>query len=151
MRAVVQRADSGSVVVDGAVVGQIGRGLVAFVGAEQGDEPADLDYVLRKIVNLRVFEDAAGKLQHSVADIDGELLVVSQFTLFGDTSRGNRPSFSRAMAPEPAKAMLFDFVTRARGVLKKVETGVFGAHMIVTVVGNGPITLQIDSRQKSSG
>ncbi len=148
MRAVVQRVHRARVEVGGTVTGQIERGLVAFVGARAGDEDADLDYVVRKVTELRVFEDERGKMARSVSDVGGGLLVVSQFTLFGDTSRGNRPSFTAAMEPERARATLERFVAacRARGL--PVATGQFGADMTVLVENDGPVTILIDSRAR---
>ncbi|MBL9021208.1 MAG: D-tyrosyl-tRNA(Tyr) deacylase, partial [Myxococcales bacterium] len=146
MRAVVQRARAARVEVEGEVVGSIGRGLVAFVGAGEGDEDADLDYVLRKVIELRVFEDDRGKMARALADFGGELLVVSQFTLFGDIRKGNRPSFIAAMAPEPASRMIDRFVALARERVAKVATGRFGADMRVFVENDGPVTIIIDSK-----
>lgn len=148
MRAVVQRARAARVEVEGEVVGSIGRGLVAFVGAGEGDEDADLDYVLRKVIELRVFEDDRGKMARALADFGGELLVVSQFTLFGDIRKGNRPSFIAAMAPEPASRMIDRFVALARERVAKVATGRFGADMRVFVENDGPVTIIIDSKTR---
>lgn len=146
MRAVVQRARAARVEVEGEVVGSIGRGLVAFVGAAEGDDEGDLDYVLRKVIELRVFEDERGKMAKALADVGGELLVVSQFTLFGDVRKGNRPSFTGAMAPGPASEMIDRFVLRAKDRVGKVETGRFGADMKVFVENDGPVTIVLDSR-----
>lgn len=148
MRAVVQRARAARVEVDGVVVGAIDAGLVAFVGAARGDEERDLAYVVDKVVNLRVLEDDAGKMSRSILDASAGLLVVSQFTLLADLSRGRRPSFVDAMAPDEARAMLERFVAeaRARGVAR-VETGVFGADMRVFVENDGPVTILVDSRK----
>jgi D-tyrosyl-tRNA(Tyr) deacylase len=148
VRAVVQRASSARVEVDGEVVGSIGSGLVAFVGAGSGDTDDDLEYVLRKVVELRIFEDDRGKMALALDDIDGELLVISQFTLFGDVRRGNRPSFTGAMAPDEARAMLDVFVERAKERVRHVATGRFGAHMKVIVEGDGPVTIVLDSRAR---
>lgn len=148
MRAVVQRARAARVEVEGEVVGSIGQGLVAFVGAGDGDEDADLDYVLRKVIELRVFEDDRGKMARALADFGGELLVVSQFTLFGDIRKGNRPSFIAAMAPEPASRMIDRFVALARERVAKVATGRFGADMRVFVENDGPVTIIIDSKTR---
>ena len=148
MRAVVQRVRAARVEVEGEVVGSIGQGLVAFVGAGEGDGDADFDYVLRKVIELRVFEDERGKMARALADIGGELLVVSQFTLFGDIRKGNRPSFIAAMAPEPASQMIDRFVALARERVAKVATGRFGADMRVFVENDGPVTILIDSRTR---
>jgi len=144
VRAVVQRVRRARVEVDGEVTGAVERGLVAFVGAAADDGDADLAYVVNKVVSLRVFPDDDGKMRHALADIGGALLVVSQFTLYADVRRGRRPSFDDAMAPEEAEAAYDAFVAdaRARGVL--VATGRFRAHMLVTSVNEGPITIPIE-------
>lgn len=148
MRAVVQRVHSARVVVDGEAVGTIGPGLAVLLGAEAGDSPGDLDYTLDKILNLRVFDDLDGKLNLSLLDVAGELLVVSQFTLLGDCRKGRRPSFVKAMRPPEAERAYQRFVdaARARGI--GVATGRFGALMQVHLVGDGPVTLLIDSRKR---
>lgn len=148
MRAVVQRARSARVEVDGDVVGRIGPGLVAFVGAGQDDTERDLAYVADKIVGLRVFEDDAGKMNRSVVEAGGSVLVVSQFTVYGDVRRGRRPSFAAAMAPAAAEVAYERFVEllRARGV--DVSTGRFAALMRVVVDNDGPVTILIDSRKQ---
>jgi D-tyrosyl-tRNA(Tyr) deacylase len=148
VKAVVQRVLAARVEVDGAVVGSIARGLCAFVGAGEGDTDEDLDYVLRKVIELRVFEDDRGKMARALADVDGELLVVSQFTLFGDVRRGNRPSFTSAMAPDAARAAIDRFVERASSRVRKVATGRFGADMRVFVENDGPVTIILDSRDR---
>jgi D-aminoacyl-tRNA deacylase len=147
VRAVVQRVRGARVEVAGEVTGAIDLGLVAFVGAAEGDTPTDLEYVLGKVVGLRVFPDEAGKMSRALADAGGALLVVSQFTVFGDVRRGLRPSFDGAMEPADAERMYDDFVrlARARGV--RVETGRFRADMRVFVENDGPVTILIDSRR----
>lgn len=147
MRAVVQRVRRAHVEVGGEVVGAIERGLVAFVGVAKGDAQADLDYVVTKVVGLRVFPDETGRMNRALADVGGGLLVISQFTLFGDVRRGLRPSFDDAMEPELAEALCERFVAavRARGVL--VQTGRFRADMMVAVENDGPVTILIDSRR----
>ncbi len=147
MRAVVQRAHRARVEVGGQVTGAIERGLVAFVGAAAGDGDADLAYLVNKVVSLRVFPDDAGKMKLSLADAGGALLVVSQFTLFGDVRRGNRPSFDDAMEPVAAEAMYERFVAEARARGLRVETGRFRAEMTVFVENDGPVTILIDSRK----
>ncbi len=129
------------------MTGAIGRGLVAFVGAAQGDTQADLEYVLGKVVGLRVFPDEAGKMSRALADAGGALLVVSQFTVFGDVRRGLRPSFDGAMEPAGAERLYDEFVrqAKARGIV--VETGRFRADMRVLVENDGPVTILIDSRR----
>jgi D-tyrosyl-tRNA(Tyr) deacylase len=147
MRAVVQRARSARVEVDGQVTGAIDHGLVAFVGAAEGDTEADLEYVLGKVAGLRVFPDEAGKMSRALADVGGGLLVVSQFTVFGDVRRGLRPSFDGAMEPAAAERMYDDFVRRARARGLRVETGRFRADMRVFVENDGPVTILVDSRK----
>jgi D-tyrosyl-tRNA(Tyr) deacylase len=144
---VVQRAHRARVEVGGQVTGAIERGLVAFVGAAAGDGDADLAYLVNKVVSLRVFPDDAGKMKLSLADAGGALLVVSQFTLFGDVRRGNRPSFDDAMEPVAAEAMYERFVAEARARGLRVETGRFRAEMTVFVENDGPVTILIDSRK----
>jgi D-aminoacyl-tRNA deacylase len=148
VRAVVQRVNHAEVLVDGQSVGAIGQGLLVYLGVGAKDTDADREYLLRKVLNLRIFENDAGKLDKSVLDTKGELLVVSQFTLFGDLRRGNRPSFEGAMEPAQAEAQYQAFVTQARAQLR-VATGVFRADMRVCSENAGPITIWIDS-QKSA-
>jgi D-tyrosyl-tRNA(Tyr) deacylase len=145
---VVQRARRARVEVSGEVTGAIDRGLVAFVAAGEGDTEADLAYVVGKVVSLRVFSDAEGKMRHALADIGGELLVVSQFTLFGDVRRGNRPSFDGAMDPVEAERLYERFVSEARARGVRVATGRFRAHMAVHVENDGPVTILIDSKRQ---
>ncbi|MDI1478155.1 D-aminoacyl-tRNA deacylase [Polyangium sp. y55x31] len=147
MRAVVQRALAARVEVSGEVVGRIGHGLVAFVGAEKGDAQADLDYVVSKVLGLRVFPDASGKMTRALADVGGGLLVISQFTVFGDVRRGLRPSFDGAMEPAGAEALYDRFVEAARKSGVPVETGRFRADMRVFVENDGPVTILVDSRR----
>ncbi len=147
MRAVVQRAREARVEVDGEVTGKIGLGLVAFVGAEKGDGQADLDYISSKVVGLRVFPDERGKMTRALADVGGGLLVISQFTVFGDVRRGLRPSFDGAMEPESAEALYDRFVEAARKTGLRVETGRFRADMRVFVENDGPVTILVDSRR----
>lgn len=147
MRAVVQRVNRAHVEVDGEVVGRIDRGLVAFVGAAEGDGDADLAYVVGKVVGLRVFPDEAGKMTRALADVGGELLAISQFTVFGDVRRGLRPSFDGAMEPVQAERMYDRFVAEARAKGVVVATGRFRATMKVIVENDGPVTILIDSRR----
>lgn len=148
MRAVVQRAHKAHVSVDGKVVGSISRGLVAFVGAERGDTDADLAYVVNKVAGLRVFSDDQGRMSRALADVKGQLLAISQFTLFGDVRRGLRPSFDDAMEPEAAEPMFNRFVEEVRARAIHVETGQFRAMMDVCVENDGPVTILIDSRKR---
>jgi D-tyrosyl-tRNA(Tyr) deacylase len=147
MRAVVQRVRRARVEVAGEVTGAIERGLVSFVGAAEGDGDADLAYVVNKVVALRVFPDDEGKMRHALGDVGGSLLVVSQFTLFGDVRRGNRPSFDGAMEPVGAEALYDRFVAEARARGVTVATGRFRADMTVHVENDGPVTILVDSRK----
>lgn len=147
MRAVVQRVKSASVSVEGETVGAIREGLLVYLGAARNDEPRDVQYIADKIAGLRIFPNDDGRMSLSVEDIAGAVLVVSQFTLFGDVRRGRRPSFDDAAAPEIAQALYLDVVEelRARGI--PVETGTFRAMMLVRSEVDGPVTIQIDSRK----
>lgn len=147
MRAVVQRVTRASVSVAGEVVGKIDRGFCVLVGVATDDAEADADALAEKVVGLRVFEDDAGKMNLDVTQVGGALLCVSQFTLLGDVRRGRRPSFTEAMAPEPAARLFERFCTacKARGV--PVETGRFRAEMLVDLVNDGPVTLLLDTKR----
>jgi D-tyrosyl-tRNA(Tyr) deacylase len=145
MRAVVQRVTSASVVVDGAVVGQIGAGLLVFVGVAQRDGPADLDYIASKIRDLRIFPDEHGRMNRSVVERGGALLVVSQFTLLADSRKGRRPSFDAAAPAAAAESFYNALVQRLRDHGLQVETGVFQADMAVSLVNDGPVTMLLDS------
>lgn len=147
MRAVVQRVSRASVTVDGEITGKIGKGLLVLLGVSTNDEESDAVYLLDKIINLRIFEDAAGKMNLSLAETSGELLVVSQFTLYGDTRRGRRPSYIEAAAPEKANSLYEFFVREARKQIGRVETGRFQAMMDVELVNDGPVTILLDSRK----
>ena len=147
MRAVIQRVSQASVTVEQQVVGQIGTGLLVLLGVGRDDTVEDLDYVYRKTVGLRVFEDDDGKMNRSLVEVQGQLLVVSQFTLFGDVRKGNRPSFISAARPELANEMYQQFGDLARQAGINVETGVFQAQMDVALVNDGPVTILLDSRK----
>ena len=148
MRAVIQRVERASVSVEGEIRGQIGAGFLVLIGVEEGDGDADFRYIAEKVPNLRVFEDEQGKMNRSLLDVGGELLAVSQFTLLGDARGGRRPSFITAARPETADPMYERLVAdwRARGI--RVEAGVFGAHMKVSLVNDGPVTILLDSRRR---
>lgn len=146
MRAVITRVSSASVSVEGRVVSEIAHGLLALIGVENGDGTADIDLVAGKIRDLRIFSDAAGKMNLSVTDVGGAVLAVSQFTLVADTRRGRRPSFVRAAAPEAANEAYEGVVARLRDAGLVVKTGVFRADMRVASVNDGPVTIWIDSR-----
>ena len=145
MRAVVQRVSRAEVRVDDQPIGAIDGGILLLLGAGEGDSDADLEWLLDKVVNLRIFRDDEGKMNRSLLDVGGALLVVSQFTLYGDCRKGRRPSFIRAMEPDAAEAMYLRFVQRARERGLHVETGQFGAMMDVSLTNDGPVTLLIDS------
>jgi D-tyrosyl-tRNA(Tyr) deacylase len=144
VRAVVQRIAWGRVEVDGETTGAIERGLLVYLGVGRGDGDEARRYVLSKVLGLRIFEDEQGKMNRSVVDVGGALLVVSQFTLYGDVRRGRRPSFDDAMPPEEAERMYEAFVREARATLR-VETGRFRADMKVTSLNDGPVTIWIES------
>ncbi len=147
MIALVQRVREARVQVEGRTVGEIGRGLLVLVGIHHTDTPAEGAWLARKVAGLRIFADAEGRMNLSVVDVGGDVLVVSQFTLYGDASRGNRPSYSTAAPPEQAERLYLDFTHQvARHIGKSVPTGVFGADMQVTLVNDGPVTLWIEKR-----
>jgi D-tyrosyl-tRNA(Tyr) deacylase len=147
MRAVIQRVTRASVTIDGEIVGEIGKGLVVLLGIARDDTTQDADYLVPKIVALRIFDDAEGRMNVSVKDIDGGLLVVSQFTLYGDVRRGLRPSWSDAAPPEVAEPLYDYFVECSRKLLGRVETGSFRKMMQVELVNDGPVTILLDSRR----
>ena len=148
MRAVVQRASEASVTIDGKVVGRIGPGLVVFLGVAQEDTEDDADLLAGKVLNLRLFPDEAGQMNRSVLDVEGGLLVISQFTLLGDARKGRRPSYGAAAPPEEAERLYSFFVERLRPSGLEVATGVFRAMMDVALVNQGPVTLLLDSRKQ---
>lgn len=147
MRAVVQRVTRASVTIDGKVVGEIEHGLVVLLGIARDDTRDDADYLVPKIIALRIFDDSEGKMNVSVKDINGGLLIVSQFTLYGDVRRGLRPSWSDAAAPETAEPLYDYFVESSRKLLEGVETGSFRKMMQVELVNDGPVTILLDSRK----
>ena len=144
MRAVIQRVSEARVAVDGEVVGEIGPGLCVLVGATHGDGEAEARKLAAKLLHLRVFDDAAGVMNRSLGDVGGAVLVVSQFTLYGDTSRGRRPSWLAAAPPEHAEPLVEAVVAELRGLGAEVATGRFGADMRVALVNDGPVTLIVD-------
>lgn len=149
MRALVQRVSEASVTVDGEIVGKTSAGFLVFLGVAAEDEEEDLEYLLKKIPALRVFNDDDGKMNRSLTDVGGQMLVVSQFTLLADTSQGNRPSFFKAAKPEKAEDFYKQFITRFKLNGVKVSAGVFGADMKVALVNDGPVTIWLDSRARS--
>ena len=148
MRAVTQRVTSAHVDVDGATTGSIGRGLVVLLGVAAGDSEDDLNYLVDKILNLRIFEDDAGKMNLSLRQIQGELLAVSQFTLLADCRKGRRPGFSQAAPPECARQLYDLFIEQVCSNGIKVGSGVFQADMQVHLVNDGPVTMLLDSRKE---
>lgn len=147
MRAVVQRVSRASVTVEESTVGQIGPGLLVLLGVGEDDAQSDVDYLAHKIMELRIFEDPDGKMNLSLKETGGAMLVVSQFTLFGDCRKGRRPSFIAAARPERANDLYEKFVDEVRGHGIQVATGTFQAHMDVELINDGPVTLLIDSRK----
>lgn len=147
MVAVVQRVDSAGVCVDNDTLGTIRRGAVVFLGVSKGDEEKDADYLSDKIVNLRIFEDLNGKMNSSLLDISGEMLVVSQFTLLADCRKGRRPSFTGAAGPERANELYEYFLTQVRRSVRKVAVGRFQAVMKVDLMNDGPVTVVLDSKK----
>ncbi len=145
VKAVVQRVSSAEVNVDGHTVGRIGEGVMVLIGVARGDTERDADYLSDKIVNLRIFEDPDGKMNLSLLDIEGEMLVVSQFTLLADCRKGRRPSFTGAAGPEEADELYEYFVQKTQRSIKKVATGRFRTMMKVSLVNNGPVTMILES------
>lgn len=148
MRAVVQRVVSAEVRVEGEVVGAVGKGLLVLVGVEEGDSQEDVSFISRKVLNLRVFDDSKGRMDLSVTDVEGEVLLISQFTLFGDCRKGSRPSFSRAASPKIAEELYLQLRDRILQGGISIQTGQFRARMEVSSINEGPVTLIVDSKQK---
>ena len=150
MRAVLQRVTQAKVTVGEDVTGEIGAGLLVLLGVSKPDTAADAEYLVEKILNLRIFSDEEGKMNRSILDIGGGLLVVSQFTLYGDCRKGRRPSFDDAAPAEQARSLYEHFVAVARRSAVRVETGIFQAHMAVSLTNDGPVTLILESRYPQS-
>lgn len=146
MRAVIQRVKQSSVTVGDETVGKIGSGLLVLLGVADRDQPADADFMAEKIANLRIFEDKQGKMNRSLIDIGGEMLVISQFTLLGDCRKGRRPSFTEAAGPDKANELYERFVRQVRKTGVQVATGRFRAMMEVSLINDGPVTLIVESR-----
>ncbi|MBE6020839.1 MAG: D-tyrosyl-tRNA(Tyr) deacylase [Firmicutes bacterium] len=147
MRAVVQRVTEGSVTVEGKITGEINNGFVVLLGVGNEDTEADADYIADKVSNLRVFEDEEGKMNLSLKDVGGEILAISQFTLYGDCRKGRRPGFTEAARPEKAKALYDYFTEKLRSYDIKVGEGIFQAEMLVKIYNDGPVTLLLDSKK----
>lgn len=150
MRAVLQRVSHASVSINNSVVSSIGRGLLILAAFHRDDTAADLDYIINKSTGLRIFEDGSSLMNLSVSDIKGEILVVSQFTLYGDARKGKRPSFSASMPPAEAKQFYDDFISRFRENFDPVKCGMFGADMEVSLINSGPVTIILDSSKDNS-
>jgi len=148
MKALVQRVSRASVSVNDKMVGKIGPGLVVFLGVAQGDSKEDASYLANKVANLRIFADESSKFSLSALDTRGDILIVSQFTLLGDTRKGRRPDFTGAAPPDLAKELYEFFVEQVRSTGLKVETGLFQEHMLVEIYNDGPVTISLESRNK---
>jgi len=149
MRLVIQRVSKASVTIDNSVFSSINNGLMVLVGIEEGDDQKDADWLVQKLANMRIFSDAEGKMNLSVKDINGEVLVVSQFTLHASTQKGNRPSFIKAARPETAIPLYKSFINKVSTETgKECKTGVFGADMKVELINDGPVTIVMDSKSK---
>ena len=149
MRAVIQRVSQANCMVEGEITGSIGLGFLVLLGIEDADTEDDLQWLAQKIANLRVFGDENGLMNKALADVDGEILLISQFTLFAQTKKGNRPSFIRAARPEKAIPLYGKMITTLQTITgKKVQTGIFGADMKVSLVNDGPVTIIMDTKDK---
>ncbi len=146
MRLVIQRVENASVEVDGKTVGSIGKGMLVLFGVHQEDVPSQTLWLASKLVNLRIFADAQDKMNLSLLDVQGEVLIVSQFTLYGNCAEGRRPEFTASAPPDKAKALYEKFIEEVRAEKVKVETGIFGARMRVSLVNDGPVTFLLDAK-----
>ena len=149
MRVVIQRVSEASVKVDNQIVGEIGKGLMLLIGVDESDENSDADWLVKKILDVRVFSDDEGKMNHSVKDINGEILCISQFTLISDYKKGNRPSYIKAARPDKAIPLFEYFKDEMKKSGLKTESGIFGADMKVSLLNDGPVTIVMDSKTKS--
>lgn len=149
MRTVIQRVTEASVEVENKICGTIGEGILLLIGIEEADNAEDIDWLCKKIVNLRIFDDENGVMNKSIKEIDGNILAISQFTLMAQTKKGNRPSYIKAARPEISKPLYIDFCEKLSMELgKTVETGIFGADMKVSLLNNGPVTIIMDTKNK---
>lgn len=147
MRAVVQRVTEASVSVDGEIVGEIGNGLMVLLGVGDEDNDQDLEYLVEKIIGLRIFQDENDKMNLSLLDVNGELLVISQFTLYGDARKGKRPSFIKSARPDIGEKYYEEFIKKTKSLGINTEKGIFGAHMDVHLINSGPVTIMLDSKK----
>jgi D-tyrosyl-tRNA(Tyr) deacylase len=150
MRAVIQRITSARVVIEGKTIGEVGKGLLVFLGIKSGDDETAVSYLVDKIINLRIFEDEQGKMNLSLKEVGGEILVVSQFTLYADCRKGRRPSFQEAAKPEISEKLYLKFIKTLRDKSLPVATGSFGADMKVELVNDGPVTILLDSKDSGT-
>lgn len=149
MRALIQRVSQASVSIEGSIKSEIEKGLLVLLGIEEDDDPTDIEWLANKIISMRIFGDDDGKMNLSLQDIDGELLVVSQFTLHAKTKKGNRPSFTRAAHPDRAIPLYEDFIHHCENLMEgKVQSGEFGADMKVGLINDGPVTIMMDSKNR---
>ncbi len=148
MKVVLQRVSEASVQVDGKIAGEISQGLMLLIGVDENDENTDADWLVKKVLDVRIFSDEDGKMNHSVKDIQGEILCISQFTLISDYKKGNRPSYIKAARPEKAIPLFDYFKDEIKKSGLKTESGIFGADMKVSLVNDGPVTLVLDSKTK---
>lgn len=147
MRAVVQRVKSSKVEVDGKIIGSIGRGINLLIGISKEDTREDIDYIVRKVLGMRIFEDENGKMNYSLQDIKGQLIVISQFTLYGDCRRGKRPDFMKAQGGDLARSLYNELVEEFKKEVPDLQTGEFGADMEVDIINDGPVTLLLESKK----
>jgi D-tyrosyl-tRNA(Tyr) deacylase len=149
MRAVIQRVTAASCIVEGQITGEITLGLLVLLGIEDADEQEDLDWLAQKIAGIRIFSDEQGLMNKSLADVDGNILLISQFTLFAATKKGNRPGFTRAARPDKAIPMYESMIKKLSDLIhKEVQTGIFGADMKISLLNDGPVTITIDTKNK---
>ncbi|MEI6222437.1 MAG: D-aminoacyl-tRNA deacylase [bacterium] len=146
MKLLIQRVTSASVSVDNKVVGKIQKGIVLFIGIGKNDQEKDIDWLIEKTINLRIFPDNSGKMNHSLLDINGEILAISQFTLYGNCNKGRRPSYDEAAPPAQAEQRYNQFIEKLHTTPLKIETGTFQAKMLVQIINDGPVTFSLESK-----